>query len=802
MARGLVCVQYVLFVVAALSQCVAAVGPAVSSADPAAIPIASVPATNADSDETLYLDVEINNRSIGRVGEFILRRGRLFARPDELRDLGLRVPVSRASETGGLVNLSDLSGTSWILDEKNQVLKLTASDSALQPTLLQPMGRESAGSRRVIESGNGFTLNYDTVGTFSGGQKGGTGSFETRAFSPWGIVSSEWLGYAGANPGPGGSNTAIRLDSSYTFADVNTLRRYSVGDFINGGLSWTRPVHMEGLQIFSDFSMRPDLVTFPMPSIAGSTAVPSTVNVLTDGNLAVSSQVQPGPFEVPQLPVVEGAGTISMTVTNSLGQQVTLTQPFYASSAMLAPGLQTFAAQAGLVRRNWGTVSNDYGKLAGAAIYRRGLTSHFTIEGGAESTPGVFMAGVGGVAQVDNLGVVNFAVAPSFASGQPGAQFSAGMERIGRVFSIGGSAIMADRNYRDVASENGDSVPRKQLSAFTGLSLRRFGSGGLAYAAANMDPSPVPLEQNITPVQHSQVVSANYSVQIHHTFFYATEFRDLVNKGSSGLQFGLTIPFGKRSAVTVSGTSNGSAQLEVQKPAPMVGDWGYQAYLSGGGTTHVFAQGQYKSPAGLFTAGVDTDNGATTLRLESQGSLSFVDGELFPSNTIYDSFAVVDTGPMAHVHVLQENRDVGSTNASGRLLVPDMRAFDVNQIAVAPTDIPPDVSIDVDSRQVRPQDRSGVVLKFRIKFSHGALLQLVDSAGTAVPLGSTATLHSTGVVVPVGYDGDAYVEDLSPHNQLAVEFPDGRRCAVAFDYAPVTGEIPTIGPLRCLEKNP
>jgi outer membrane usher protein len=412
------------------------------------------------------------------------------------------------------------------------------------------------------------------------------------------------------------------------------------------------------------------------------------------------------------------------------------------------------------------------------------------------------MAGGGGVAQVGNLGVVNFAVAPSFANGHAGAQYSAGVERIGRIFSIGGSAIMADRNYRDVASENGDGVPRKQLSAFTGLSLKRFGSGGLAYATVNMDGSPVPLEQNTATAQHSQMVSANYSIQVHHVFLYANEFRDLVNKGSSGLQIGFTIPFGKRSSVTASGSSNGSAQLEVQKPAPLVGDWGYEAYLSWSGAAHVFAQGQHKSSAGMFTAGVDSDNGATTLRLESQGAFSFVDGELFPSNTIYDSFAVVDTGTMAHVHVLQENRDVGSTNSSGRLLVPDMRAFDVNQIAVAPTDIPPDVTLDVASRQVRPQDRSGVVLKFRIKFSHGALLRLVDGAGAAVPLGSTATLRSTGVVVPVGYDGDAYVEDLNTHNQLAVEFPDGHRCAVAFDYAPVTGEIPTIGPLRCLEKNP
>ncbi len=802
MARGLRCAQIVFFMMAAMPQLAAALGPAVSSSPPPASPAAADPAPTPSNDETLYLDVQVNGHSIGKIGEFTLRHGLLWARPEELRDLGFRVPVSRASETGGLVGLSNLPGLSWILDAKNQVLQVTAVDSALLPALLQPMGREPAGSRRVIESGTGVTINYDTVGTFSGGQKGGSGSFETRAFSPWGIVSSDWLAFAGVNSPTPGATRAIRLDSSYTFADVNSLRRYSLGDFINGGLSWTRPVHLEGIQINSDFSMRPDLVTFPVPTITGTAAVPSTVNVLTDGNLAASSQIAPGPFEVPQLPVVEGAGTISMTVTDAMGQQVTVTQPFYASSTMLAKGLQTFALQAGLVRRYWGSISNDYGKLAGAAVYRRGLSQKFTIESSIEGTQGAFMTGMGGVAEIGNIGVVNFAVAPSLGSGQAGAQFSAGAQRIGRIFSLGASAIMADRNYRDVASENGDGVPRKQLSAFTGLSLKRFGSGGLAYAAVNMDASPVSIQQNVTPAQHSQIVSANYSLQIHHVFLYATEFRDLVNKGSSGLQIGLTIPFGKRNSVTASGGSNGSAQIDVQQPAPIVGEWGYQAYISGGDSTHVFAQGQYKSPVGLFTAGIDSDSGATTLRLETQGAFSFVDGELFPSNTIYDSFAVVDTGPMAHVHVLQENRDVGSTNTSGRLLVPDMRAFDLNQISIAPTDIPPDVTIDVASRQVRPQDRSGVVLKFPIKFSHGALLRLVDETGSAVPLGSTATLRATGVVVPVGYDGDAYVEDLSLHNQLAIEFPDGRRCAVAFDYSPVTGEIPSIGPLRCLEKKP
>jgi outer membrane usher protein len=325
---------------------------------------------------------------------------------------------------------------------------------------------------------------------------------------------------------------------------------------------------------------------------------------------------------------------------------------------------------------------------------------------------------------------------------------------------------------------------------------------GVAYAGVDVDISPNPIELSVTPAQRAHVLSASYSVQVHRMSIYATEFRDLINQSNSGLQVGLTIPFGRRSSASFGGASDGSGQVEVQKSVITVGDLGYEAYVSAGDTTHEFVEAQYKSHLGLFTAGVDTNGGETTLSFQSQGALSLVDGGLFPSNTIYDSFAIVDTGPMAHVHVLQENRDVGSTNSAGRLLVPDMRSFDLNHLAIEPDDLPQDTAIDVTTREVRPQDRSGVVIRFPVKISHGALLKLVDEAGVPIPVGGTATLRATSATVPIGYDGDAYVQDLNPHNEIDVEGPDGRRCSVAFNYQPMRGEIPTIGPLRCLERKP
>jgi outer membrane usher protein len=87
--------------------------------------------------------------------------------------------------------------------------------------------------------------------------------------------------------------------------------------------------------------------------------------------------------------------------------------------------------------------------------------------------------------------------------------------------------------------------------------------------------------------------------------------------------------------------------------------------------------------------------------------------------------------------------------------------------------------------------------------SHGALVRLTDDAGLPLPVGSAAPLTATGAAVPVGFGGEAFVEDLAPRdNLLTVQDPGGRHCVVMFNYQAVPGEIPTIGPLACGEKAP
>ena len=257
---------------------------------------------------------------------------------------------------------------------------------------------------------------------------------------------------------------------------------------------------------------------------------------------------------------------------------------------------------------------------------------------------------------------------------------------------------------------------------------------------------------------HAQIVSGSYSVQFGNVFVYANAFHDFATRDSDAFSIGVSIPLGSRTSASASVQSQSgvqSYQAGVAQSATTVGEWGYHVFGSVDHPNHEFAQVSYMSPWTFVAAGVDRFGDRTTVQAEVHGAVSFVDDGLFVSNQIDDSFAVVDTHGIEGIAVQQENRYAGRTDTDGKVLVPDLRSFEINHLSIEPRDAPIDATVPFTTRDVRPQDRSGVVVSFPLKISNGALLRLTDAAGTPIAVGSVATLHSSGVAVPVGYDGEA-----------------------------------------------
>lgn len=559
------------------------------------------PASAADSSEILSLT--LNGRSTGLVGEFRRCDAELCALPAQLVALGFVLPVD-VGPSATPITLSMLPGVRVRVDAVEQVIYVEADNAALRVT-------EIGGEFLFLDvplspSGYGAVLNYDMVANASRFGTSVAGAIDVRAFGPLGVFESAAIVTVVV---PAGQSAGIRrLGSTFTYSDADRLFRVRIGDVVTGALAWNRAVRLGGIQISSDFNLRPDLITYPLPIIRSSTAVPATVTLLANGVQQSSAAVQPGPFAVQMLPVVTGRGEVSVAVQDALGRQTIISLPFYASSVLLRTGLTSYSIETGVIRENFGSKTDHYSALAANISVRRGLTDWLTGEGHAEATDGLALAGFGSTIRIGTLGIANFALSGSLRS--PGANTDArwggmasiGLQRVTRHFNVSMNATFGTSGYRDISAIRGFALPRSALGVSMGYQSGRWGAIGVSYIARNPFRSPrsAIAAGSVVPFGDARfrIINGSYSVGIASAgSLRCNAYRDFENRSSYGFGCAFSAFFGhSRIIATVGGADNGgqsSRFASISRTALQPGDLGYRIQDFEGSAAHRSAEAEY-----------------------------------------------------------------------------------------------------------------------------------------------------------------------------------------------------------------
>ncbi len=781
--------------------------PAVNSQEPPAVTNTEAPDPVLPARRSLYLEVFINDTSTKLIGNFTeMPDGGLAATAQELKDVGLKPPEG-AEGAGGMVRLDQLADVSFQIDEAAQRLYVTAANVSREPRIVD-LGLRLQ-DRPAPQSGYGAVLNYSLFASsntlFDGDNElfqGISGGFDTRVFSPYGTLSQSFI--AGYSDGRLGGFT--RLNTTWSYSDPDRLMTYRAGDFVSGGLSWTRPVYLGGIQAQRNFRLRSDLVTLPLPSFGGTAAVPSTLEVYTQNVRTYSGDIQPGPFQVTNLPVFTGAGQAQVVLRDSLGRETTATLPFYASNMLLRQGLLDFSVEAGMARRNFGISSDDYdGRVMGVATARYGLSDRLTLEAHAEGGADLINGGVGAAFPLGPYGAASAAVAGSHHEGRTGTLVDASVE-----FGYDGWAINAHMQrafggYEDIASVTAESV--LDPDDFT-----RF-SAGVPRAVDQVTLSvPMPLDFSSLNLSYthlksaegdtSQIVGLSYSQAIfRRSTLYATAFADLDDDSSYGVFAGLSIPF--NDDITAStGVEQGPDGLNVVAnlaKSERAEDFsiGWQLRTSEGEVPNRSAAASYRAPVARFQAGAQQFDKDFRLTGQMDGAIAVAGGGVFATNRIDDAFAVVDVGT-PDVEVLHQNRPVGKTDSKGRILVTGLNSYELNTVSIDPKNLPVDADVPTTKETVVPADRNGVVLKFGVsEAAQAALVTLVDGSGAPLEAGLSGRVDGGTEDFVVGYDGQAYIKGLGKQNAVAVDLADGSSCRASFPFEAARGQQVTIKNVVC-----
>ncbi len=769
----------------------------------------------------LYLDVTINGQPTQTVASFYQKDGRLYADLEDLSQLGLEtrnlqnlpglksIRLNRMpSGAGRLIALDQIPGLQYHYDSSKQSIALIAGDQLVAPNQI---GRR-AGSPVPAAADTGLVLNYDAF--LQGSPDRGVATTlnvanEERLFSRLGIFDNTGVARAG-----GGLDPYTRLDSIWHYDDPQKLTTAQAGDAISSSLSWSRAVRLGGFQFRRNFALRPDLITFPLPTLSGSAVVPSSVDVYVNNVRQFSSDVPSGPFVINNPVALTGGGQARLVVRDELGREVSETLPIYVDNRMVASGLNNYSLEGGFLRRNYGVRSFDYGQTPSlSGSWRRGLSDAFTIESHGEGTAGLYNAGAGGLLRLGLWGVVNAAAAGSTGSsdgGGNGYQASLGYQLIQPRFSFVALTTRNFSQYRDLASIGGTPPPRIFDQVNLSMPILRTQSIGLSYIHSQSSPVPVQAGTSVPATSGSGVSrlgSVTYTAQLlRWCTVFGNAYQDFDSSHSHGFWIGVSFDLGHRvtgfaSAGRSQDQNNYGASLV--KTADYNGglEWGLQDN-EGSGSYSRLARAGYLGRYGELSAAAQDNAGQTLLSLEANGGLVFMDGVFEPSRRIYDSFALVSTDGIKGIPVLNENRVMGNTDRSGHLLIPDLNSYQHNSLEIDSLVLPADANIPVNRIDAVPRSQSGVLAHFAVQRYTAATVILVDADGKPLPTGTVLRHAESGQDFVVGYDGQAFIENLQARNHLAAQNPDPHQrvnCSAEFDYQPPpnSNSLPTIGPVTC-----
>lgn len=739
------------------------------------------PAMQLQSSALLRLELVVNGAPTGRVVPVEQEGGRYLINAQDLRDVDIQLDP----EIVGRVDAGRLPGVEIKYDEGGQRLIMRVPGEWLPRQRLGEHGQE----RIVPQSSFGALLNYDLYATRAGNGAAYANLWaETRMFGAFGVVRSTST-YRRSLSGRG-EHRFTRYDTGWTYVDEEHVRTYEAGDLVTRTLPWSNPVRLGGFQISRDFAVRPDIVTYPIPTFSGMAAVPSAVDLFINGYRTAGGELKPGPFTLGDVPYLTGGGEATVVTTDAQGRRVSTTIPFYVANTLLRPGLSDFSFAAGMLRRDYGLDNLSYGPFAASGALRHGVTDWLTLEAQAQTAPSLQLGGVGGVARLGNWGVIDGSIALSRHRSRTGAQTAIGYQYNARRFNIAVSHIRRDTEFADLARYDVDfDLPRRQTIANGSIVLGdELGTLGLGYIDSQQ--------------QHERFRLANlsyYKPLWRGGGLLLSANRDLVS-GTTAATFQIFASFGQggSAAASIEQAPGGTLRERVgyNQSVPAQGGFGWRTELAHGPDVQYQADATWRTSAMQVQAGVYGSGGRQTQWSDIGGSLVVIDGGAFLTNRINDAFVLVSTDGVPAVPVRQENQLVGVTNSKGHLLIPWVSAYHGTKFEIDPLDLPAHFSTPVVEQRAAVKLGGGRIVRFPVRAVRSGMLILRDSHGQPLSPGTPVTVGDA-LAGHVGWDGIVYLEDLSDNNNLSVSLSDGSICHAVFKLPASSTGIAQIGALTC-----
>ena len=710
----------------------------------------------------------------------------VLVRVSDLARAGVRFGgVRHADGADVYVSLRSLApDVTFDLDEVTLTLRITAQPDLLSTTVLslRPARPPDLVYAQNVSAFVNLAATVTDFTTYSGVAELGVSVWDTLLFSS-------------LFQGPDGR--VVRGLSSVTHDERRALRRWAVGDRFASGGTLGGSVLLGGFSLSREFELDPYFYRFPSVQLAGALLTPSTAEVYVNNRLVRRETLPPGQFELQNVPVQSGSGVTRVVIRDAFGREQIVSSPYYFTAALLSPGLHEYNYHLGARRERFGIESWDYREPAFLARHRMGVTESLTAGGRLELSPELASGGPTMTARVP-FGEVEVSAAASIGGRGPGAAISLGYTYAGQQVGFGCVIRLLTDRYTALGLTAADDRAVFDTNAFVAIPLGARTTATVQHTYADFRDRS--FEQRVSAfVNHTLSRRLGMFVEASYT-------RQGSSRPVTGVFAGLSYFFDNGTTVNVSHDQRdgtGTSSLEVQKSRPVGPGLGYRAAVTTSGEqTRGAGLLQYESPYGRIEAGYERTRERGTSTLSVATGLVAIDGRVFATRPVQDSFALVSVPGVDGVRAYINNQEVGRTNRDGHVLVPALLPHYGNRVGISDLDIPLDYIVEARERTIAPPSRGGAVVRFpvrRFQAVSGTLV-LETNGQTIIPAHGdvTVTVGDQSFESPIGRDGEFYLENVpaGTHPVTITHSVGACRTTLAIPSSPAPSL--ELGALRCV----
>lgn len=736
--------------------------------------------------ENIILTITLNEEHKGEFLVYMTPDGNFLVKPEDFKAIGIGEPEGELINIDGIPHLSlkSMKDIEFLFDEKSLTLKIMAS-----PRFLPRKTIDFLPERRHMvyyPRDNSLFLNYGINYSKSDPSTPDTYGLVTEL----GVRLRDILILSNHSYTKEADNeTTVRLMSSIYFDKLEDKQRFVIGDFYAYSGNLGSNVNLGGISFSKIYHIDPYFIKNPLFNLSGVVTTPSEVDVYLDGSRIRSEKLSPGEFDLKNINYYGGSALAEVVIRDAFGREQRISQSFYFTDVLLRKGLHEYSYNVGLMREDFGVESNNYGDAAFSLLHRYGATDIVTAGLRAEGSKAVYSLGPEASLLMGNAGIftASFSVSKDDIDGGGFAEslrYSNQGKRAGAGFFLNGYSD----DYANIGKRNSIDKIRYDAGGGISYSIKDIGSFSLSFSKIGRYDG-----------QDMSITSAGYSKSLAPTLavfaeIKRTEGSPSYNEGFVGINY---YPWKETSlAARYQQTEDlRTASLQLLKNPPLGEGLGYRAYIeniessSSSGYT-INPSIQYNAKYGIykgeyFSKSTDGDT-INSFRIGASGGIIYVGDTFGLTRPVTDSFGLVKLDSLEGVRVYYANQEIGRTDSSGKVFIPNMASYQENQISINDKDVPVDYYLSDVNRYVSPPLRSGSCIIFaakKLQYMTGMLNVKVGDRLEPVEFYEVKmNVDGKEIVFPTGKGGEIYLEMILPQKQIRQAYKDCSYIGKEDDY--------------------